>query len=359
MKKSLFFIIMPIVLFVGLVIFRNSPQKSEGEMLPKTEKVIPVHIKVPSESKSVIRTSEYPATVSADQEATITAKTSGTVTAVNFDLGKYVSNGSLLIKIDDASTNLGVGQNNFKSAQVQQLEIAVQQAEENLNLAKDNNKEDNTSSTKSAKDIAKLQLENARIALRSELDAHNVTAPISGSIVSKNVSVGDSVSAGQALAVIGKSGKTKISFFVEQEKIGSFKIGDRVSVISSDNIVNEAEIINISSQADRATKRFQIDARPVQNISLQPGTILSVKTQQVEHVSDDKNLLLPLSSLAIAQNENYIFTIENGLAKKVNFETVRIFGENAEIRADVPTDAQIVVEGNKLLQEGSKVTIQE
>jgi RND family efflux transporter MFP subunit len=357
MKKKIFFIIMPIVLFACLVIFRSTVQKTEGEISPATNKAVTVRVQNAAESKSITRNNEYPAVVNADQEATITAKTSGTVTAVNFDLGKYVSAGSLLARIDDTGTNLGLGENSFKSAQIQQLEIAVRQAKENLSLAKKNKDDDSTSATKSAKDIAKLQLENAEISLQSALEAHNATAPISGSVVSKSVSVGDSVVVGQTLAVISNSSKTKVSFFVEQEKAGAFKSGDEVSIVSSDNSFSNAIILNIAPQADPLTKRFRIDAQPMQQLSLQPGTILSIRTQQTENVTGNGNLLLPISAMTIAQNENYIFIIENGLAKKINFEIIRIFGENAEIKAQVTTDAQIVIEGNKLLKDGSKVEV--
>ncbi len=359
MKKNIFFIILPIVLFTGLIIFRSSVEKSTGETTPAPEKSISVSTQNVSESKSIININEYPATVNADQEATITAKTSGTITALNFDLGKNVAAGSFLAKIDDTGFNLGTGENNLKSIQIQQLEIAIQQAEENLRLAKKNKNEDSTPTTRTAKDLAKLQLENANISLKSALDSHNITSPISGSVVSKNVSVGDSVTAGQTIAVISKTNKVKLSFFVEQERVPFLKIGGKISVVSSDGSTSEATITNISPQADNITKRFQIDAQPDQTLSLKPGAILSVKIRQTDSVIDEQNILLPLSAMNIAQNENYIFVIENNTAKKVGFEIVRIFGENAEIKADLKEDAQIAIEGSKLLKDGSKVKIQD
>lgn len=358
MKKKIFFIILPVALFAALVMIRSGAQKTEGETSTVTDKTISVRIQTAAESKSIVVSSEYPATVSADQEATVTAKTSGTITALNFDLGKYVGAGSFLAKIDDTGANLGTGENNLKSIQIQQLEIALKQAEENLRLARKNEDEDSTPATRTAKDLAKLQLENANISLKSALDSHNITSPISGSVVSKSVSVGDSVTAGQTIAVISKTNKVKLSFFVEQERVPFLKIGDKISVVSSDDSTSEATITNISPQADSITKRFQIDAQPDQTISFKPGAIISVKLKQTDRVIDEQNILLPLSAMNIAQNENYIFVIENNTAKKVGFEIVRIFGENAEIKADLKEDAQIAIEGSKLLKDGSRVTIQ-
>lgn len=357
MKKNIFFIILPIAIFAGLVIFRNTVQKTEGEVSPEVDKIMPAKIQFASESKSIVIKNEYPATIGADQEATITAKTSGTVTAVNFDLGKYVGSGSLLVRIDDTSANLATGDNNLKSAQVKQLEIAVQEAERSLKLAKKNESEDSTSATRAAEDIAKLQLENAKVALSSALDSHNVIAPISGSVTSKNVSVGDSISQGQTLATISKTGQIKLTFFVEQDKINSLTIGDKILATTPDNISFEAVVSNIAPQADSVTKRFQVDAKFTEKINLKPGTIISVKITREENVSENKNVILPLSAITIAQNENYLFVVENDLAKKINFEIVRIFGENAELKADIADNAQIVIEGNKLLKDGSKIKI--
>jgi len=355
MKKKLIFIILPIFIFLGLVIFQKSATKTSGETTPTQEKTIAVKIKKASDGKSLTKSISYPATVSADQQAAVTAKTSGTVVSLNFDLGKYVAAGSNLARIDDTGSNLNVGENSLRSSQVQQLEIAVRQAEESLKLAKKNEDEDSTPTTRTAEDVAKLQLENARIALASALDSHSVSAPISGKIVSRNVSLGDSVSTGQTIAEISKTGRMKASFFVEQEKIASFAIGQKVNLILSDGTSKSAYVSNIAPQADQTTKRFQVEAFPEDNSQLIAGTIITVATEQTLTAQAANQFILPLSAVTVAQNENYIFIANGDFAKKVPVEIIKISGENIEVKADLDNATEIIIEGNKLLKDGSKI----
>lgn len=355
MKKRIIFIILPIAIFLGLVIFQKSAIKTSGEAAPTESKAIAVKTQTASESKSLTKSISYPATISADQQAVVTAKTSGTVVSLNFDLGKYVTAGSTLARIDDASGNLGFGSSNLRSSQVQQLEIAVRQAEEAVKLAKKNEDADSTSATKTAKDIAKLQLENAQVALASALDSHTVAAPISGKIVSRDVSLGDSVSAGQTVATISKTGKLKVSFFVEQEKIGSFSVGQKINLVLSDGTSRNAAISNIAPQADQATKRFQIEALPEDSTDLLAGTIVMATVGQAQTAEAANHFILPLSAVTVAQNENYIFIANGETAKKVLVEIIKISGESVEIKADIDDDSEIIIEGNKLLKDGSKI----
>lgn len=355
MKRKLIFIILPVFIFLGLVILQKSATKTSGETTPVQEKIIAVKIKQASDSKSLTKSIGYPATVSADQQAVVTAKTSGTIVSLNFDLGKYVAAGSSLARIDDTGSNLNSGENNLRSSQVQQLEIATRQAEESLKLAKKNEDEDSTPATRTAKDVAKLQLENAQIALASALDSHSVSAPISGKIVSRNVSLGDSVSVGQSIAEISKTGKMKVSFFVEQEKVASFAVGQKVSLDLPDDIYKDAYISSIAPQADQTTKRFRVEAFPEDSSKLIAGTIISVATEQTLTAQATNHFILPLSAVTVAQNENYIFIANGDTAKKVFVEIIKISGESVEIKADIDADSGIIIEGNKLLKDGSKI----
>ena len=73
--------------------------------------------------------------------------------------------------------------------------------------------------------------------------------------------------------------------------------------------------------------------------------------------SGNNSLILPLSTLTIGQNETYLFTAEEGKAKKVSVEILKISGETAEVSAELPPDALGIVEGNKLVQEGEGIEI--
>lgn len=353
---------------VALIFFLAAKIGKQTTASPEVSKIQPISVKVESagDAKTFSKAVSYAGNVIGDQEVKITAKAGGIVQAVNFNLGSSVGAGSQLARIDDNGTNLQTGTNGFQSSQVQQSDLAVKQAKKAYELAKDNytNIKDSSSSTdsqieaaKTQRDIAKLQYENASIGLDSNLDNRLVTSPIAGFVTQKNVSVGDAVSPGQVLATVSKTTNVKVQFYVDLAQKNELRAGKEISAKDSEGNLVSLIVRNISPSADSATKRFLIEAYPKSKNNLSSGTIVSIEFESIKKVSNDSNIILPLSALSIGQNENYIFVAENGKAKKTLVELIKVDGETAEIRLDNSSDIQIIIEGNKLLQDGSEINI--
>ncbi|MFA5961560.1 MAG: efflux RND transporter periplasmic adaptor subunit [Parcubacteria group bacterium] len=355
MKK----ILIPLILVLALIAFWGYQKSNSQSSAPATPEATatPVGVQTIAQSATLKKTLLFPATVMGQDEAKITAKSGGTVTNINFDLGKNVAQGQTLVKIDDTGNNSEAGKNNFQSAQIQALEQAVRIAKESLQLAENNYKKVDSFANRSARDIAKRQYEDAQIALSGALDAHLITAPISGVVTSKQVSLGDSVSAGDVLTTISKTGKLKVQFFVDQEQFFHFSLGLTVSLTDNDGKTFSAKITNISSQADPATKKFLIEAAPLEKNTLLSGTIINVSLNITEQPQKTDAILLPLSSITVGQNESYLFIASNGKAKKINLTIDHITGEIAEVKLDLPKDTQIIVSGNKSLKDGDAVEV--
>jgi RND family efflux transporter MFP subunit len=353
MKK----ILISLVLVLALIAFWGYKKTNSQEATPIAEEktAAPVSVQTIASSATLKKTLTFPATVRGKDEAKITAKAGGTITALNFELGKNVSQGQLLAKIDDQGNNSGVGKNNFESAQIQTLEQALRIAKESLELAESNYKKIDSFENRSARDIAKRQYENAKIALAGELDSHSITAPISGAVVSKNISLGDSVAPGQLLATISRTGKLKIQFFVDEEQFSHFSLGLPITLIDNTSKESAAKITNISPEADSATKKFLIEAEPLEKTALLAGTIINISMEISELPEKANNLLLPLASITVGQNESYLFIAENGKAKKINLTIDNISGEIAEIKLDLPKETQIIISGNKSLKDGDAI----
>jgi membrane fusion protein (multidrug efflux system) len=355
MKK----ILIPLVLVLVLIAFWGYKKtNSQTTPLAETEKTaLPVGTQTVAESSTLKKTLLFPGTVMGKDEAKITAKSGGTITNVSFDLGKNVFQGQTLVKIDDTGNNSDAGKNNFQSAQIQELEQALRIAKESLELAESNYKKTNSFANRSARDIAKRQYENARIALSGALDSRLITAPISGTVISKNISLGDSVSIGQQIATISKTGRLKVQFFVDQQQFSHFSLGLPVSLVDNNGEVFDAKITSTSPSADSATKKFLIEADPAGKNVLLSGTIINVSLDILEQPQKSDAILLPLSAITVGQNESYLFIVENGKAKKINVNIDNISGEIAEIKLDLPKETQIIISGNKSLKDGDAVEV--
>lgn len=365
-----------------LAIFAITAKISNRQTATFTEKPVQpqtVSTKLASDSKNLDQEIEYPATIVGDQEVSVTAKSAGTVLAVPYGIGNKIGVGALLARIDDTGNTLQTSEKGFQSAQVQQSQLSKEQAEESLALAKKNYKnlkeaydeqqkdptltvtvsKTQVDSAKKQIDIAEIQLESAKVGFKSVLDSHLITSPISGVILSKDVSIGDSVTVGQLIAQVSKSSNVKVRFYVDQDQRSELALGQEISMPDADGKPLPLKISNIAAAADPTTKRFLIEAIPSDHsgVPLLSGTILTVKIKTSLQPQNSADLILPLSAINVGQNESYIFTADGNVARKKSVTVVQVNGEYAEIATDVPPETKIIIEGAKLIHEGEAVTI--
>ncbi|MDD3486994.1 MAG: efflux RND transporter periplasmic adaptor subunit [Candidatus Moranbacteria bacterium] len=369
-------IILTAVFFVAVAVhFRKTSTPAPETSRPAPE----VTVQSVAASHIYMESVQYPANIVGDQEIQVAATATGTATVANFSLGDYVPAGALLVKIDNIGPNLKTEKAGFESSAVQQSYLSVKQAEENLDLAEENydnikdqydyQKKNPTAAqtvtkadrdaAKKAVDLAEIALENAKVGYKGTLDNHLVTSPISGYVTEKSVSAGDSVSNGQTLFSISKTKKVKVQFFVDENQLSSLAKGQIITL--ADNSGNQIPVViqNVSPQADTATKRFLIEAYPKSpnENTLIAGTVVGVSFFFSKNPSQPDTLILPLAALNVGQNENYIFTAEDGKAKKVNVDVVQVSGQTVEIKAGLSSDAEIIINGSKLVRDGQVINI--
>ncbi len=208
-------------------------------------------------------------------------------------------------------------------------------------------------------DLARIQYENALTALQNVMDIHETIAPMSGILVKKAADVGNTVSAGQLLAVIGTPDRLKIQFFVDADHYDGLAVGLPVTVTDRDGAAASGTVSGITPQADAVTRRFLVEAKLVDNKTgkFELGTIATV-TVPYTRLAPQGALILPLSAVDVGQNGATIFLANDGTAKKIEVEMGRIEGETAEVFPnDLPKNALIIVDGNRLLQDGDKIKL--
>lgn len=354
--KSKLLISIALIALVSILAFRFSQKKSAIDETP-TQQPILVSTQTAVSSHAFKKTITYPAIIASNQQITLSATAGGTVTRLNFDLGKNISQGQRLATIDSAGTVSSFGENGLRNSQVKELESAMEAADQNYRLAKKVYDKHDNYTNKRLKEIAEAQLASAKASLQGALDGQFVSAPISGTITQKFVSVGDSITPGQAIATISKIGKLEIQFFVNKEELPYFKVGDEMKVIENNETLS-AKISLISPQADEATKRFLIKATPSDNQTLAIGSVVDIEFGMNYMPQAQENLILPLSVITVSQNENYIFIVKDKRARKVKVDISKVFGEMAEVKTDLNNEDEIIINGSKLVKEGEEITLQ-
>lgn len=214
---------------------------------------------------------------------------------------------------------------------------------------------------KTQMDSANLQYNNAAVALQGLYDTRSIVSPIDAKVFQKLVSNGDTVSAGQLMAVVGQSDGIKLKFFVEPENVAFISLEQEVRATDSDGKEYIGKISSVSAQADMISKRFQVEASLV-NLENPPllGTVVNVHLSlSKDSVLDNGSIFLPLSAIEIGQNGNFISLVEDNKVKKMAVEIDSVLGETAKVRLDAPGEALIIINGNKLLNEGDTVKIKQ
>lgn len=212
---------------------------------------------------------------------------------------------------------------------------------------------------KSQLDMAEIAYNNASVNLQSLYDAHLIITPIAGTVVQKSVSTGDTVTPGQLLATVGQPENIKFQFYVDQENLPYLHVGQPVSAKDANGNNQVGMITSLTPQADPLTKRFLVEASLIgKNIyGFALGTVADIALTIIKTVTGGNNIILPLSAIGISQSGSYIYIVDNNQVKKVAASIGRIEGEAAQIKVDLLDNEQIIIDGNKLVNEGDIVNI--
>jgi RND family efflux transporter MFP subunit len=355
-KKSLIIGIVIVVVIAGTAAYLRRPSEpvaTNGGVRP-----VLVGIRQVSDSRSAKLELSFPGTVSAEGIATITAGSDGTVIASGIRLGQKVGIGTVLARIDDPSGSVA-SDSGFRNADIRNAELSVERAK--LSYAESKRTDGNTSTHASelSKDLAKKNLESAQATLTALLDRHIIKSPIAGTVTSRNVATGDSVKAGDPLYVIENGSATMtVTFYVSESERALLVPGSDLRIMRTPNDPRPVSgtLKRVSSAADPASRRFLAEATVTDKNSVLPGTSVSVFTDATLNPSGSGHLFLPLSAVAIeSSGSSAIFTVQDGIAKRIPVDIVRIEGETAEVSAELPDDARIIVENAKRVKDGDTV----
>lgn len=250
-------------------------------------------------------------------------------------------------------SNLKAG-NNTQSDQVGFAVNLAQNQYDNLKVKLDSQ----IQGARTQMETAQLQYNNASVALQNLYDIHALVSPIAGKVTQKLANNGDTINAGQLVAVVSQTGTLRVKFFIEPEYVLDMKPGQAAQVVDAEDNVYQGVITSVAAAADEVTKRFQVELRLDGEKQPLLGTVVNVKIKITKNVlATSGEIILPLSVLEIGQNGTYLMLVQDGEVKKTPVELTSVVGEMAKIRLDAPDDALIIVDGNKFLYDGEKVNV--
>lgn len=297
----------------------------------------------------------------------VNAKASGKVVGVHFDIGDYVQEGDVLFDIETEDFEADKDSQLTQAANaVSQARIALNNAETSLTDSKKLFESGIT--TKAAVDGAQSSYDNARIAYNNAVNSYNfakhsyetqsenyaVTAPVSGIISGKTI-MENMFATNQNGFTIDVVDTYKIDAHIPSKYINDVHVDQSVEVyVPTLEATFKGHIASVSTQGKAGAYPVEIimDEQP-EALRVGMYTELWVQTS-----TSSEGLWIPSSAVMQENGLNFVYTIEEGRAKKVPVDVLSMRGDQMAIVSDLTPDQQLIIFGKEYVMDGSEVNIQ-
>tara|TARA_R110002020_G_scaffold85914_1_gene211609 strand:- start:37483 stop:38547 length:1065 start_codon:yes stop_codon:yes gene_type:complete len=283
----------------------------------------------------------------ANEQIEIRSEVSGIVESINFDEGRKVNRGQVLLRVNDLELK----------AQLAKVQTAQKLASENERRAK--LLLEKQAISQEEYDIAEADLQSASAEsqlIAAQLDKATVRAPFSGSIGLRYISQGTYVTPATLIAKLVNTNQLKITFSIPEKYASQIQVNDTLSFTTSNsNKTHSATIYAIEPEVEVATRTLKLRAiADNAEGDLYPGTFANV-LMPLAKVNDA--LLVPTESLIPIQNGKKIFVSEGGKAKEVVVETGARTDKSIRILSGLRAGDTILTSGVMTLREGLPINI--
>ncbi|MDD2624003.1 MAG: efflux RND transporter periplasmic adaptor subunit [Candidatus Riflebacteria bacterium] len=316
-----------------------------GQVNVLTEKVIEGNIK---------QLLQFTGETSPSIEAYATADVNGPVAEVFVEVGQRVKKGQPLCRIDETRFELAL-----RHADAM-LERAKQQFSEDEKDYKRNETLFNSKAiTQKTLDTAltkfitsKTNLKQAQVSYDSaklDLIRCNVTSPIDGYFVDRNIEIGQSMARGQLMGRIIDLDSIFVDARISESDIRSIKVGQKCLI--EDKYEGIVEYINLHADNSRAFKvRIKL-ANP--NLFFRANVFVKGSITIEAHTNVP---VFPTTALRNERSVYYIYKIVNGKAHRQNI-TLKAQQGDMSLAEEVFINDEVVTVGQDNLSEGAEVTI--
>ncbi|MHC2437828.1 efflux RND transporter periplasmic adaptor subunit [Bradyrhizobium sp. USDA 4451] len=288
-----------------------------------------------------------------------------TIVSVHFEDGARVNEGDLLFMLDARQIDAQIEQAEGVLARDQaQLEGAQRDLRRYTELVgKGATTQVNLDNAKTQSDVLigtikadQFALENLRVQKSYTV----IRAPFAGRISAANVKVGNFVRPAdtQPLAVINQMAPVYVTFAIPQRALVDLRdaMGKAdpkvIATIPGHQRSESGKVAMVENAVDATTGMVTVRGI-MSNTSetLWPGTIVQTKLI----IRSEDAVVVPTVAVQRSQNGNFVFIVKDGIAKVQPVKVDRTFQGSSVISDGLTGDESIVVDGQLLLSEGSRV----
>ena len=317
---------------------------------------------------SIGETSSLMGTIQPSDTYYVTPKVAGELLEIYVEDGQTVHAGDPIAKIDNqkqidaAKATLDAANASAQSARQQADtaqdalnrmtplyeagDIAAQTYQQTANTAK---------AAQSQVDAAEAQVDSAQLNYDTQREYATVTAPADGIVQNQSMTAHAMVSQSSQLCVITGTGAKTVKFSVTEEVLQNLRLGQTVTVEKNGSSY-EGIITKLSQLANAQTGLFPVEAALTGADALADGTSakLSLVTAQSANA-----LLVPVDTVYYSGGNPYVYTYQDGIARRTYIETGISDDESYEVTSGLDGTEQIVSSWTEDIYDGAQVRLLE
>ena len=181
-----------------------------------------------------------------------------------------------------------------------------------------------------------------------------VKAPISGTLTRTNVRESDNVQKEQELFTIARMDRLKATVWVPDTKIGDIKKGQKATALWN-GIVLTGEVVQVDLSVNQARQAFGVVtefANP--GLKVRAGVTATVA---IEAYQSDRAIVVGRKNIVRTGDHAYVFTAENGLARRKEVTLGRSADIDVEILTGLQPGETLITAGQMHLDDGTKIRV--
>lgn len=283
------------------------------------------------------------------QSVAVRSRAAGQVTEVNIATGQKVTQGQVLLRLDNRDEALAL----------RNAEVELSDAERLLTRYRQT--KGSGAVTESALDDAESTVARAQIAVdraRVDLEYQKVVAPFAGYVGLSDIDQGAWVDTSTVITTIDDRSVLLVTFALPELLLGQIAPGQiiELSTWRKGSVVAKGEVVSIDSRVDASERTFKVRAH-VDNSAdlLRPGMSFRIALSLIGNTY----ALVPEVSLQWGARGSFVWVIENGLAERKLATIVQRRAGQVLVSSELPEGALVVLEGIQMVREGQPVTVAE
>src|SRR5216684_29530 len=320
---------------------------------PQRARVISVEL-AKAERKPVPVDVDSIGTVTPISSVALKSRVETTIMSVHFEDGAKVNQGDLLFTLDARQID----------AQIEQVEGAQRDVRRYSDLiGKGATTQVNLDNARTQADILIGTIKADQSALdnlKVQKSYTTIHAPFSGRISAANVKVGNFVRPADTvpLAVINQMAPVYVTFAIPQRVLVDLReamaAGESrvVATIPGHQTSEDGKVAMVENSVDSTTG--MVTVRGIMNNereTLWPGILVATKLI----IRTENSVVVPTAAVQRSQNGNYVCVVRDGVAKVQPVRVDRTFQGTSVIAEGLSGDENVVVDGQLLLSDGSRV----